>query len=52
MKPLFSPARNPGDIAKEVDVSDGRIDLETAYDLGGKYDPEEMPNIFIPDCRE
>jgi len=52
MKPLFWPARNPGDIAKEVDVSDGRIDLETAYDLDGKYDPEEIPNILTPDCRE
>jgi len=52
MKPLFWPARNPGDIAKEVDVSDGRINLETAYNLGGKYDPEEMPNILTPDCRE
>jgi hypothetical protein len=48
MKPLFWPARNPGDI----DVSDDRIDLETAYDLGGRYDPEEIPNILTPDCRE
>jgi hypothetical protein len=34
------------------DVSDERIDLETGYDLGGMYDPEEMPNILTPDCRE
>jgi len=52
MKPLFWPARNPGDIAKEVDVSDDRIDLETGYDLGGMYDPEEMPDILTPNCRE
>jgi hypothetical protein len=52
MKPLLWPARNPGDIAKEVDVSNDRIDLETGYDLGGMYDPEEMPDILTPDCRE
>ena len=52
MKPLFRPARNPGDFVKEVDVSDGRIDLKTAYDFGGKYDHEEIPNILMPDCRE
>jgi hypothetical protein len=52
MKPLFWPARNPGDIAKEVDVNDDRIDLETGYDLGGMYDPEEIPDILTPDCRE
>ena len=52
MKPLFWPARNPGDIAKEIDVTDDRIDLETGYDLGGMYDPEDMPDILTPDCRE
>lgn len=52
MKPLFWPARNPGDIAKEIEVNDERIDLETGYDLGGMYDPEEMPDILTPDCRE
>jgi CBS domain-containing protein len=52
MKPLFWPARNPGDIAKEINVGDNRIDLETGYELGGMHDPEEMPDILTPDCRE
>lgn len=52
MKPLFWPARNPGDIAKEVDVSDDRIDLEKGYELGGLLDTGEMPDILTPDCRE
>jgi len=29
-KPLFWPARSVGDVAKEVDVSDDRLDLEKA----------------------
>jgi len=51
MKPLFWPARNPGDIAKEVDTSEG-VDLEDAYDLGGIIEQDEHPDILTPDCRE
>ena len=52
MIPLFWPARNPGDIAKLVNVGDEQIDLETGYDMGGIIDREEMPEILTPDCRE
>lgn len=51
MKPLFWPARNPGDIAKEVDIEE-RIDLEKGYDLGGIIEQGERPDILTPDCRD
>lgn len=50
-KPLFWPARSVGDVAKEVDVSDDRLDLEKGYDRGGLYNPDEEPEILTPDGR-
>ncbi len=52
MKPLFWPARNPGDIAKYIDDIEDPIDLKTGYDLGGKFNADEDPDILTPDCRE
>jgi hypothetical protein len=51
-KPLFWPARNLGDVAKEIDVSNDRLDLESGYERGGLYNPDEQPEILTPDCRE
>ena len=52
MKPLFWPARNAGDIAKEVDVSESPVDLERGFELGGLSGDDEPPEILTPDCRE
>lgn len=52
MKPLFWPAQNPGDIAKHIDMTDERVDLETGYELGGLTDRDDMPEMLTPDCRE